>query len=173
MFSPCPFPIFTLFILTALALHRQSFSYLIYNYSPLLVQNYNLSLEHHIISIFILNFLFLQFQSKFLMFGSFSPFRCRRVTFLVQNYKNDYKNFIKISVAYFINSKLISIAYFMKSLFIQLMGLNRTKQKPILKFRGEGMKIVLGLNLGFFCDSKNISYGPSGLIFRYFLLGLK
>ena len=148
MFSPCPFPIFTLFILTALASHRQSFSYLIYIYSPLLVQNYNLSLEHHIISIFILNFLFLQFQSKFLRFGSFSPFRCRRVTFLVQNYKNDYKNFIKISVAYFINSKLISTAYLIKSLFFQLMGLNEPNTKAHLEIQRRGHGKCFGPELG-------------------------
>ena len=46
------------------------------------------------------------------------------------------------------------------------MGLNESKQRPVKKFRGEGMEIVLGLDLGYFCDSKNIFYGPGGLIKR-------
>ena len=99
------------------------------------------------------------------MFGSFSPFRCRRVTFLVQNHKNDYKNFIKISVAYFINSKLISTAYFMKSLFIWLMGHNRTNKSPFWNLEARAWKLFWAWTWASFVIPKIFHMGPVGLRF--------
>ena len=117
------FQFFTLFIITALALHRQSFLYIFYNYSPLMVQYCHLSLEINNMSFYNLQFLFLLIQSLVLIVWQFQSFQALSRYIFSPNVQKSWEKSSKNSRSLLGLIKTYFNCLFTKIAYFQLIGL--------------------------------------------------